>query len=59
LVPLLRNTLLRAEALAEAMAARCYDPELPRSRLYQPRFTWRDGMALASLGLLGVLIWVF
>ncbi len=57
LVPLLRNTLLRAEALAEAMAARCYDPELPRTRLYQPCFTWRDGVALASLGLLGALIW--
>ncbi|GBC76217.1 Energy-coupling factor transporter transmembrane protein EcfT [bacterium HR07] len=56
LVPLLRNTLLRAEALAEAMAARCYDPELPRSRLYQPRFTWRDAVALASLVLLGIVI---
>lgn len=58
LVPLLRNTLLRAEALAEAMAARCYDPDRPRTRLYQPKFTWRDGVALASLGLLGALIWV-
>jgi energy-coupling factor transport system permease protein len=57
LVPLLRNTLLRAEALAEAMAARCYDPDRPRTRLYQPRFTWRDGIALASLAILGALIW--
>ncbi|MCX8103116.1 MAG: energy-coupling factor transporter transmembrane protein EcfT [Candidatus Bipolaricaulota bacterium] len=59
LVPLLRNTLLRAEALAEAMAARGYDPDQPRTRLYQPQFSWRDGMALASLTLLGVLIGVF
>lgn len=57
LVPLLRNTLLRAEALAEAMAARCYDPDRPRTRLYQPRFTWRDGTALLSLALLGALLW--
>jgi energy-coupling factor transport system permease protein len=34
LVPLLRNTLLRAEEMAEAMAARCYDPDRPRTRLY-------------------------
>lgn len=59
LVPLLRNTLLRAEALAEAMAARCYDPDRPRTRLYQPRLTWRDGIAFVSLVLLGVLIGVF
>lgn len=56
LVPLLRNTLLRAEALAEAMAARCYDPTRARTRLYQPTFTWRDGAALASLVLVGVLM---
>lgn len=59
LVPLLRNTLLRAEALAEAMAARCYDPELPRTRLYQPKLTWRDGVALTSVALLGALIGIF
>lgn len=59
LVPLLRNTLMRAEALAESMAARCYDPDRPRTRLYQPRFTWRDGIALGSLGLLGTLLWLF
>jgi energy-coupling factor transport system permease protein len=56
LVPLLRNTLARAEAMAEAMAARCYDPDRPRTRLYQPKFTWRDGVALASLVLLGAVI---
>ncbi len=56
LVPLLRNTLLRAEALAEAMAARCYDPDLPRTRLYQPQLTWRDGVALISVALLGAAI---
>lgn len=56
LVPLLRNTLARAEAMAEAMAARCYDPDRPRTRLYQPRFTWRDGATLASLMVLGMLI---
>jgi energy-coupling factor transport system permease protein len=59
LVPLLRNTLLRAEALAEAMAARCYDPNLPRTRLYQSRLTWRDGVALISVALLGALIGIF
>lgn len=59
LVPLLRNTLLRAEALAEAMAARCYDPDLPRTRLHQPRLTWRDGVALISIALVGTLIGVF
>lgn len=56
LVPLLRNTLARAEALAEAMAARCYDPDQPRTRLYQPKFTWRDGMALISLLTLVMLM---
>ncbi len=56
LVPLLRNTLLRAEALAEAMAARCYDPDRPRTRLYQPHWTWRDAVALISLMVLGVLM---
>ena len=59
LVPLLRNTLLRAEALAEAMAARCYDPDRPRTRLYQPRVTWRDGVAIGSVTLLGVVIGIF
>lgn len=59
LVPLLRNTLRRAEALAEAMAARCYDPHAPRTRLYQPKFTWRDGVALLSVvGLIMLVIWM-
>ncbi|MCI2429724.1 energy-coupling factor transporter transmembrane protein EcfT [Candidatus Acetothermia bacterium] len=56
LVPLLRNTLRRAEALAEAMAARCYDPNAPRTRLYQPKFTWRDGVALLSVAGMTALV---
>ncbi len=59
LVPLLRNTLMRAEALAEAMAARCYDPNAPRTRLYQPKFTWRDGLALLSVVGMAALVALF
>ncbi|MCS6902896.1 MAG: energy-coupling factor transporter transmembrane protein EcfT [Candidatus Bipolaricaulota bacterium] len=59
LVPLLRNTLWRAEALAEAMAARSYDPHAPRTRLYQPVFTWRDGIALLSVAGLIALVTLF
>ncbi len=56
LVPLLLNSLRRAERLAEAMEARCYSENCPRSSLNSDHFSPRDwlapGAALAAALLL-------
>lgn len=59
LIPLLLNSLRRAERLAEALEARCYSEERPRSSLRSSRLTKVDLLALgAALSLALGILWL-
>ena len=46
LIPLLVNSFRRAEDLALAMNARCFEGSTKRTKLKKLRFTWRDLLAI-------------
>ncbi|NPV27025.1 MAG: energy-coupling factor transporter transmembrane protein EcfT [Firmicutes bacterium] len=54
LVPLLVSAFRRAEDLALAMEARCYQGGEKRTRLYQPQMTGLDYLVIAVSGLMCV-----
>jgi energy-coupling factor transport system permease protein len=57
LIPLLISAFRRAEELGDAMEARCYSGDAPRTKYKKLRFGWRDGIAaVLGLGLLAGVI---
>lgn len=52
LVPLFVSAFRRADELAMAMEARCYHGGSGRTKMKRLQYTWRDGVALAALGLM-------
>ena len=56
LIPLLLNALWRAERLAEALEARCYSEDRPRSNLKPARLSPADLLALGAALTLGLLL---
>ncbi|MFX0117628.1 MAG: energy-coupling factor transporter transmembrane component T family protein [Candidatus Hodarchaeota archaeon] len=54
IVPLLSGTLIKSEQLAEALAARAWDPYEPRTNLFPLRFAARDYVAVFIFS--GILI---
>jgi energy-coupling factor transport system permease protein len=58
LIPLLISAFRRAEELGDAMEARCYSGNNPRTKYKKLRFGWRDGIVavLILLLLAGVIL---
>jgi energy-coupling factor transport system permease protein len=58
LIPLLISAFRRAEELGDAMEARCYSGDSPRTKYKKLRFGWRDGIVavLSLLLLAGVIL---
>lgn len=59
IVPLFISAFSRAEELANAMEARCYNPEAPRTRYKQLKWALRDTLAIVTslvlaAGILGL-----
>ncbi len=58
-IPLLTNAFKRAEELALAMEARCYDNHAQRTNYKRLKWNWRDSIVLCSAGLSAALILTF
>lgn len=56
LVPLFVSAFRRADELAMAMEARCYRGGSGRTKMKQLKFSWRDGLSGAMMGIMFIAV---